>query len=297
MKLPRIIITIALIFSSNAFAKEVLVGVVEQAQDCQKQGKFSARIMFVKQGTEWNALGADLPSTKWNIDNINWEVAFDGKSLGHLSIKEPSTSVKYINDWYYHRDKKQALVENQKFPKIRNKPGAFAGWCSGPEYRPLVLVSENHYKDPQGWKPFTAGPEYQDKLYPFLKVVVGRLNSIVCRPNEDVLSVPYIYRPRDTVIYKSYKSSSGQVLISIGLNVKDFSCELIMPPEWSNNWFLISGNDIDYLGRQMELVDAGDSDGDGKSELLFWHSGYNNDGYVLVYNNFHQKAEYLWGYH
>ena len=47
----------------------------------------------------------------------------------------------------------------------------------------------------------------------------------------------------------------------------------------------------------MELVDAGDYDGDGRSELLFWRGGYNRDGYVLVFDELRQKVEYTWSYH
>ena len=46
----------------------------------------------------------------------------------------------------------------------------------------------------------------------------------------------------------------------------------------------------------MELIDAGDYDNDGKSELLFWYSGYNRDGYILIYDDFRKSAEYIWGY-
>jgi hypothetical protein len=47
----------------------------------------------------------------------------------------------------------------------------------------------------------------------------------------------------------------------------------------------------------LELVGAGDFDGDGQSELLFWQSGYNEDGYLLFSSGLKQKAKYLWGYH
>jgi hypothetical protein len=47
----------------------------------------------------------------------------------------------------------------------------------------------------------------------------------------------------------------------------------------------------------MELVDAADYDGDGKSELLFWQSAYNRDGYILIFDDLRQRIEYTWRYH
>jgi hypothetical protein len=85
--------------------------------------------------------------------------------------------------------------------------------------------------------------------------------------------------------------------VAVGMNSEKYGCDGPRPPEWGDNWFLIDGDNIDFLGREMTLVDAGDYDNDGISELLFWHSGYNEDGYVLMFNSFTEKAEFMWGYH
>jgi hypothetical protein len=42
---------------------------------------------------------------------------------------------------------------------------------------------------------------------------------------------------------------------------------------------------------------SGDYDGDGKSELLFRHSGHNQDGYRLVIGDLRRMVEYVWRYH
>jgi hypothetical protein len=47
----------------------------------------------------------------------------------------------------------------------------------------------------------------------------------------------------------------------------------------------------------MDLLDAGDYDGDGRSEVLFWSSGEDVDGYVLMYDGFTKSAEFKWSYH
>lgn len=52
-----------------------------------------------------------------------------------------------------------------------------------------------------------------------------------------------------------------------------------------------------FIARGLTLIDAGDYDGDGASELVFWYSGYNSDGYVLLRADLRRRVEYLWSYH
>ena len=111
------------------------------------------------------------------------------------------------------------------------------------------------------------------------------------------MSVPYSFTPDDMVIYQVYMSSGNQKLVATGLDPKKYGCDGPMPPEWQDNWFLIDGDTMDFLDQELTLIEAGDYDNDGKTELLFWHSGYNEDGYILMYNSFTQKAEFLWSYH
>ena len=47
----------------------------------------------------------------------------------------------------------------------------------------------------------------------------------------------------------------------------------------------------------MTYIDAGDFDANGTSEVLFWFSGYNNDGYVLFTDNLKHRVEFTWHYH
>ena len=47
----------------------------------------------------------------------------------------------------------------------------------------------------------------------------------------------------------------------------------------------------------LSLVDAGDYDADGKSELIFFLSGYNEDGYALFYDSNRKSVRWTWSYH
>ena len=52
-----------------------------------------------------------------------------------------------------------------------------------------------------------------------------------------------------------------------------------------------------FLGSRMWLVDAGDYDNDGKSELVFSIDDYNRGGYRLFYDDFSRSAKFEFGYH
>lgn len=274
----------------------MLIGVLEQPQ-CGKKKEISARILFYKEGTRWNALDVRNQSY-WNINSNEWTIAFDGKNLGTVELMQPKENKKYTDDWLFRKDKTYEIKSTSTLPKISNKSKQFSGWCDAPDFRPLIIVSKPNYEDPEKWKPFEASASCKEMLFPFLRVSIGRLNySMRCDYEQTNNLVPYDFKALETVIYKSYRSSTDKEIISIGIDLKKINCDGPRPAEWSGNWFLINKQEVDFIGREMELIDAGDYDGDGKSEFLFWRSGYDRDGYILIYNNFRESAEYFWSYH
>ena len=50
-------------------------------------------------------------------------------------------------------------------------------------------------------------------------------------------------------------------------------------------------------GPDLEFIEFGDFDADGKTEVVLFYSGYNRDGYVLLHSGMTKKVEFLWGYH
>lgn len=48
---------------------------------------------------------------------------------------------------------------------------------------------------------------------------------------------------------------------------------------------------------RYELIAMRDFDGDGRTELVFWYSGYVRDGYVLFSGSFSKMSTFTWGYH
>lgn len=63
-------------------------------------------------------------------------------------------------------------------------------------------------------------------------------------------------------------------------------------------WFAVNPErQVSFLGAAMMLVDAGDYDNDGESELLFAITDYNRGGYKLFYDKFTKSVEFKFNYH
>jgi hypothetical protein len=281
-----------------ANADRVVVGIIEENQ-CSEVHGLSARVMFLKEGNQWLRLdGQNKHFRQLDIDSIPWVVSFQGQSLGTLSIRDSNPHEQYQNAWYYTRDKVFEIVPDQHVPMIPNDSNLFGGWCSVPRFRPLVINSRPNFSDPEGWRPFSPDSSYRMLLLSPLRLVIGRLNLFHCLPGpESDSTVPFDFSADDMVFYQSYRSASGQELVGVGLPIQDYGCDGPLPSEWRETWFLLDHGRIDYLGREMTLVDIGDYDNDAKSEFLFWKSSYNLDGYVLLYNSFSDEIDYLWHYH
>jgi hypothetical protein len=100
---------------------------------------------------------------------------------------------------------------------------------------------------------------------------------------------------------KSYLSKRGERLISVAIDPKT-SCEGDddeSRDDYSEHMYAFdqSGRVL-LLGTGMTLIDTGDYDHDGRSELIFWRSiGHNHEGYVLVANDFRNRVEFDWTFH
>ena len=285
-------------FAESAFCSEpILIGVLDEKQQCDssKVADERALIMFAKAANGWISLDSeDFPDIKVNW-NHKWTVAFDGRSLGTVNLKSVSPSYKKDSDWFYPGELWLAPIG--KFPSMKNASKSFGGWCDTPKFRPLVLVSKSNVKDPAGWKPFKAGAEYKEMLFESLSNVLKREQVVNCRNPEQEKADPYAFKTEDLRIIAGYRSTDGSILISIGLNPENYHCDGPMDAAWLDHWFRIRNSQIDFIGEDLQLIDAGDYDADGTSEVMFWSSGYNKDGYVLYYDDLLKRVEFKWNYH
>jgi hypothetical protein len=252
----------------------------------------SVRILFAKTGAAWIALDNATVAEKFDLSHLTWTVAFDGRSMGTIKTFDPGFSTPY--EWTYSRDRLFRISDGQSVHNIRNMTNSFEGWCNTPAYRPLVLVNRPNYKDPGRWKSFHPDVGFKKFLFNKFKTVIGAVAN--CSDERENNTAPYNYTAKDLIIYQGYQNITGQKLISVGLDSRLYRCDGPMDPTWTPHWFLIK-DDIYYIGDHMSVIDAGDYDNDGKSEMIFWHSGYDEDGYTLFYKDFRNRVDYYWKYH
>ena len=263
----------------------LVVAVLEEPQ-CHDDVGPAVRALFAKRGTAWvsmdsrDSAGPTLPE--------RWTVAFDGRSLGSLRTVDPGFVIAY--PWTYPRDRLLQVAAAPALPFVPNGRELFAGWCSIPARRPLVLVSQPRYEDPERWKRSEPPPGLRPRLFPEFKAHVG--DVVVCAP-EASEPVPLALRPEHLEPFAAYKDQGGRHLVAVRLAPGRNTCDDFQEAAWAPNWFLV-GATVRYLGSHLELVDAGDYDGDGHSEVLFWYSAHNNDGYALFYDDFRKHVDFRW---
>ena len=277
-------------FELGAQTSAPIISVLEYPQ-CARDSTLAVRPLFAKSHGNWIALSTAEASRVVDLRSISWTVAFDGRSLGSVHTDDPGFTSRY--EWTYPRDRRLTVRNDPRPPTIANRKRAFAGWCSSPPTRPLVLVTTGNVKDPDVWKPFTPEASVRERLFLDFKKLAGR--AVRC-PKDPVKAVPFKYTAMNIVVGTGYRDRIGRELIALHLDDRLNECDGPSGEEWATQWFLLADG-VHPLGSNLELVDAGDYDADGKSEVLFWYSGYNKDGYTLFYNDFNRHVDFRWGYH
>jgi hypothetical protein len=285
-------LTLTLLFLCiSAFATEpLMLGILEEPQ-CRKDAPRAARPLFVKKNAEWLALNSKEVAAGFKLDRIVWTAAFDGKNIGQFISTDPKRNIS--PEWTYPRDYLQVLESGQTLPEIKNKSKAFSGWCETPQHFPIVLVSDPNFEDPEQWKP--DAPSHADREKLLLAFREATKQAPLCQVSENEKRRPYKYGSDDFRIVAVFKNARDRQLVSVTLKKEYSPCNAL---SWSEppKWFLVDKT-AHYLGNNLSLIDAGDYDKDGKSEVIFWYSSYNRDGYVLFSDDFKKRVDFIWGYH
>ena len=264
--------------------ERLVIGVLEHNNSEGRKGH-NVRVAFYKEGGQWKPYPTAFDTEqelsqaiKSYPGEVAWTVCFDGRSSGSLTSKNPE-SILFYKDVGTHQ-----ISSGGSVPTVGTPSELFSGWPGGRTYRPLVLSSRAGCADPAGWRP--AKPEAGD-----IEAVKNHLRS------EYRTSAAKLSKARFTA-NKSYGSRTrGAKLVSLTISGAEVFPASGEDEQNKDAWFYVAGREVRYLGSNMLLVDAGDYDGDGKEEAVFKVQRYNNDGYVLFYGGFNQKAEFTWGYH
>lgn len=278
--------------SSDNTNGRIYIGVLDDAREEMinwKPGVAQQRIIrpaFEKAATGWKQVDtSSLPA------HMNWTVAFDGKNLGEVETQTASeagfTPVQNI------------LTPASRVPTVGSPSQQFAGLMSiGPTKvrRPLIAVSKPYFQDPDGWK----RTRLPDEIAALVRTSFRREYPHVDRCNDEQ-AVEHNWNFPDSALSFpiAYASNKNSFIVQASLKAGD--CGWVDQPDdpLSKPWFFISANGtIRRIGSFMKLLDAGDYDGDGKSEVVFLVSqGENTDGFVLCDANFENQVSLLWHYH
>jgi hypothetical protein len=304
----RALYTVLLLFGfvsisySQGSSSNVLIGILEDDRlelINWKKGPSQNRVirpLFEKKGDEWK-LSTNHP------EEIQWTIAFDGKNVGIVKSR-PNTNKDPFNT------KTHVPMPQPGQSLILGKASEdFSGWQNTLFNRPLVVVSRGSYKDPDEWKPVQPTKDQTQLFKSTFRNEYPKVQN--CNEKEEPLHHPWPYKDSEINITKTYHSNKGDLLVGMfleggkcGINDGPFQLQLFLFRADQSSSHLTSDNRKYRLHEHgkhdllsLILVDAGDYDGDGKSEVIFFVTGYNEDGYAMFYDLFQKNVMCTWSYH
>jgi hypothetical protein len=270
---------------------QTLIGILEDNPG-QSEGEShyrAVRLVFRRDRAGWsNCLDQRCVDGRGQADApITWTVAFDGKLLARIASRSPSAPSTLLSA------AQQQEIIGDAAPTVGKPSTEFAGFLFEAVHRPLVTVTAPNYRDPDSWKP---GRLRSDAALAVRTAFRKRFPKVENCTSADQGPRPWSYLDTNIKLNKAYASKGGWLIAEVVL--KGSKCD--GPPDepfWSH-WFVVTPErQIRFLDSNMLLVDAGDYDNDGRSELVFSINGYNRGGYKLFYDDFRRKAVFEFSYH
>lgn len=283
---------LALVPTRSGAGDGPVIGVLDIPQCNEKAGR-GIRALFARSGNQWVPLSSAKVGSRFISPKMKWEFSVEGKGLGSVESVDPGFSTE--NPWTYPRDRVLQVVESGSLPRIKNSNQRFHGWCSTPEGQPILAISNGSITDSSKWVPCGLSVDEKRRLFGLFKRAAGR--ALLC-PHGDESPTPFNYSTEHLEVVECFQDKQGRKLVTLRLKAPDATASCDGPSDlaWDQHTFLLTENPL-YLGPGLDFVGAVAPQGGRQSDVLFWHSGYNEDGYVLFSGNLKHKVVYLWGYH
>lgn len=310
-----------IVLTAQAQEKRHFLGVLEEVatsstfnKETNKEDYTYTRVMrmlFEKEGNEWISPWGNAKAYGENAERylehknipteINWTIAFDGKNLGEVTSKK-LTPCGYPEGtlMLYIYPVSQEIISKSPIPSIGKRPDPKL-YGSDAVLRPLVANSMPYYRDPDGWKPAELSASNINLFREAFRKKFPEIGNCPIKREDDIRK-PWLYKDKDIKIRKSYSSNKGWLIAE--LHLVDQCGEPFAGPAFDGAWFVVTpGHEIKILreklwshgndekDERMELVDAGDYDNSGRSQLLFAFNGLRRYGYVLFYDGFDKHVE------
>ncbi|MGA3080593.1 MAG: hypothetical protein ABSD44_04335 [Terracidiphilus sp.] len=312
-------VSICVLFLSTALSAQtsptkctskIYVGILEDAREEMvnwKPGVAQQRLIrpaFEKDCKGWH----DVTSSTIPPD-LTWTVAFDGRNIGKVrgqavpidnnALDQDSTDPNEDRSIGYLTFVQTIVSPAATIPSIGSPSELYGPMGIGPTEgrRPLVVVSAPNVSDPDGWKPI---PKPSDKIAALVRSAFRREFPHVDRcKEEEVVQKDWKFPDSRLAFPAVYASNKNTFLVETSLNAGD--CGYVDDPNdpLSNPWFFVSVNGhIRRIGSFISLLDAGDYDNDGKSELIFMvNEPEDFDGFALYDANLRKQGSLIWSYH
>lgn len=244
------------------------------------------RVVFKKDGTDWVAASSGIPET------MTWTVVLNGRALGTITSATKSSSA------YGDVNTQVLAVAPADRIFVRKGVADFRSIGDVPvKSRPLILVSEPHFRDPEGWKPTQLSHGEKNLAVSAFRKKIPTSERCAQPEEGPIHKVPYA----DVAIrfLKAYRSMSGNVLLGMRLDDKSANCDFFDDDNFFDYWFILRTTGAAHLlDSQMTPMDAVDLDNGGKSGWIFQTSrGEDRDGYELFYDDFSKRVSFSWTYH
>jgi hypothetical protein len=285
--------------TTKAQQANVILGVLEDIPgEYAREPDFRAvRAIFKKVGNDWQAFPTktrsyrDLETLPTSYPKeMTWTIAFDGRNLGAVTSRTPS------HFKFYSEIGIEEITSQNQVPTVGMKSVDYSGSIHEPVYRPLVAISRPNFSDPEQWKPARPSQELIAAARQEFRTKFPKVTN--CRSPEENISRPWKYLDEDIQVTKAYSSKDNWSLIELNLTGDACDGEQDFQEGFHGQWYVIEPTEaVRFLGSDLWLVDAGDYDSDGKSEILFAIEEHNKGGYRLFYRNFTKSAEFAFHYH
>jgi hypothetical protein len=251
----------------------------------------SVRVVFRREAQDWKAFPSNCLGPECAVQYppaMDWTIAFDGRRVGRIDTSN-------TDGFDFYSDVGQQKVAGaEPVPTVGKQSQEFAGSLNGPVYRPLIANSKPYFRDPEQWKTAELSSEVVELLRKQFRLKFPKVSN--CENPEENIEKPRLYKDENIRITKAYSSNMHWAIARVQL--EQYRCDGPTAAPFVDQWFSISPNrEIKFLDKAMWLVDAGDYDNDGRSELVFSIDDYNRGGYRLFYNNFEKRAVFEFSYH
>jgi hypothetical protein len=276
----------------------LLVGVLENVEPGNLSPGMATqhvRLAFQYRDHKWKAFDDHYPAS------VDWTVVFDGRRIGAIQSRVSKFPAHWMGDFGIEN----ITTAPGKVPQVHAGAANFSYTGNVSLTRPLVLVSQPHFSDPDVWKPGSLSDAEKKLAIQSFRAKVASLEqcdptdtSDDASPTEDKPPRLIPYSDDQVLLINIYRSKRSELLVGMRLPSEQSNCDFFDDPNFYDYWFVVNGTSVRFLDSEMTPMDAADLTGSGHSEWIFQTSrGEDEDGYELFYDDFTNKAAFSWQYH